>query len=65
VRFGIGDKVLVKLGEGLRKEFQDRIMPYGVKLTDEMLEYAGKIVTIKERCSDGISDYFQIEEDGG
>lgn len=65
MRFGIRDKVLVKLGEGLRKEFQDRIMPYGVKLTDEMLEYAGKIVTIKERCSDGISDYFKIEEDGG
>jgi hypothetical protein len=65
VRFGIGDKVLVKLGEGLRKGFQDRIMPYGVKLTDEMLEYAGKIVTIKEKYVDGFSDYFEIEEDRG
>ena len=65
MRFGIGDKVLVKSKEDLIEEFQKTIMPFGVKLTDEMLGYAGKIVTIKEGKTIEFSEYFQIEEDGG
>lgn len=65
MRFGFGDKVLVKPREELIETFHRTIVPYGVKLTDEMLGYAGKIVTIKERKTIDFSDYFQIEEDRG
>ena len=60
-----GNRVIVKSREELIETYQRTIMPYGVKLTDEMLGYAGKIVTIKERKTIEFSDYFQIEEDCG
>lgn len=63
--FVTGNRVIVKSREELIETFHRTIAPYGVKLTDEMLGYAGKIVTIKERKTIYFSDYFQIEEDRG
>ena len=65
MRFGIGDKVLVKpsLAPGGKIVVKDK--PHGVELTDAMREYANKMVTITQRQNQGLTDFFRIAEDGG
>ena len=65
MRFGIGDKVLVKSVSDLNEFYQKHVLPFGVKLTDDMRKFANKIVTIKEMHTIQFSDYITIEEDIG
>jgi hypothetical protein len=65
VRFGIGDKVLVKPSLAPGGEIVVKDKPHGVELTDAMREYANKMVTITQRQNQGFNDLFRIAEDGG
>ena len=65
MRFGIGDKVLVKPSLAPGGEIVVKDKPQGVKLTDAMRKFANKIVTIKDKTTIGFFDCFLIEEDGG
>ena len=65
MRFKVGDKVLVKPVSDLNEFYQKYVLPCGVKLTDDMRNFANKIVTIKESHVIESSNYIEIEEDRG